>query len=455
MSLTIRRILYISFILLFLIITPLIMLYASGYSLSDGFKVQKTGILIVDTTPNGAAIKINGKAQKKFIDRILKKEKASILSPAKIKNILPGEYEIVLSKEGYLDWQKRLAIKPGESTYIEDVRLFKNEAPQIIAEGIFTESALSPDKNFLAFASEQEILLLNTKNDEQELYALAASPASSSPISLDNKIIWSPDSKSLLFKNKLFSIKDWQNPIELDKIIGSNISDLGWASDSNSLYYKSNSTLDKFNIAANSSEEIYKNFHSNSYLADNGTLFFQQDTPVFTNIIAWDLKNSKQLKSAELPLSKYAFTPDNKKYLNVYDSELQILHLLELTSSYMLLRESISNVIFWEWVSENKLLYANRNEIWLFDLNYRQNILLTRISQEITNISWHPSDNYILYSTPKNIFTLELDDREKYNITQILELEKISDLKLNKQGDQIYFYSENNGKKGIYKLVIQ
>jgi len=56
MNLIRRRILYIFFIFLFLLITPLIILYANGYKLSNNFRLEKTGILILDSEPQDAKI---------------------------------------------------------------------------------------------------------------------------------------------------------------------------------------------------------------------------------------------------------------------------------------------------------------------------------------------------------------------------------------------------------------
>ena len=84
------------FILLFLIIAPAIILYAAGFKLSkNGLAIQKTGMFIIDSNPRGAKIFINGQVQKKFINILFNKNRF-ITTPAKIKNLLPGEYDLSL-----------------------------------------------------------------------------------------------------------------------------------------------------------------------------------------------------------------------------------------------------------------------------------------------------------------------------------------------------------------------
>jgi hypothetical protein len=63
-----RHYLFLFFVLLFCIITPAISLYASGYKINKGFKLQKTGILIIDSKPADAKIYIDNKVQQTFLN---------------------------------------------------------------------------------------------------------------------------------------------------------------------------------------------------------------------------------------------------------------------------------------------------------------------------------------------------------------------------------------------------
>ena len=135
MSLFIRRCLYIFFIIIFLIVAPLIILYASGYKLRSGFAIQKTGALIIATKPKGASIYLNNKLQQDFLKNIFSRTKTFTVTPAKIKNLLPEEYTVKLALNGYWPWEKKVSVLPGQSTYIEAVNLFKNDLPLLITSG--------------------------------------------------------------------------------------------------------------------------------------------------------------------------------------------------------------------------------------------------------------------------------------------------------------------------------
>ena len=72
MTLKARRIMRTIFLLAFLIATPLVSLYAAGYkfSLQKG-GLQKTGMLILDTEPQGARIYLNGVPQQTAIKKLV------------------------------------------------------------------------------------------------------------------------------------------------------------------------------------------------------------------------------------------------------------------------------------------------------------------------------------------------------------------------------------------------
>jgi len=47
-------------------------------------------------------------------------------TPVRLKYLLPNKYEITVSKEGYFPWQKKIDVYDGQTTFLQYVRLFKN-----------------------------------------------------------------------------------------------------------------------------------------------------------------------------------------------------------------------------------------------------------------------------------------------------------------------------------------
>ena len=141
MTLLYRRATYISFIIIFLIVTPIIIAYTAGYryNFSKG-RVQKTGILRITSVPRGASIYLNGQTQ-------------TTQTPAKIQYLMPGDYEIKLTKDGYFDWQKKLPITDNNTTFAEKIILWKKAtAEKLNATTSASSWLVSPDNNIIALS---------------------------------------------------------------------------------------------------------------------------------------------------------------------------------------------------------------------------------------------------------------------------------------------------------------
>jgi len=115
------------FILLFCLITPPILIYANGYRINwHSWKLDRTGLLEIKSEPTNALVNIDelkawwGKPKK-------------IVTPVKLKNLRPGNYNVTLSLPGYYDWHKTLTVWPAQTTIVKDIRLFKKSEPQLLA----------------------------------------------------------------------------------------------------------------------------------------------------------------------------------------------------------------------------------------------------------------------------------------------------------------------------------
>jgi len=452
-----RRILYIFFVLIFLISTPLISLYATGYKISNGFKIEKTGALIIDTKPQGAKIFLNGKIQKKFLKNIFKKNKDFLKSPVKIKGLKPGEYDIKLELSGYYPWEKKLNIYPGQSTYIEDVNLFKNELPIIISNGKYSDFLISPKSDNIIAFDEKNIKLIKENGFKIENFILASSTLENKNFSLKNSS-FSPDKENIIISEFIFNEDRWNNPFSLKKIIGNNIKKIEWMNNDTVCYQKENS-LYSFNISSEINKNILTTQEIDDYFIKDNFLYLIENNKNSSHLNIWDLKNEKYIRKINLPKSKYKFISKNNELVNLYDYQYHNLYLIDPFSEFKPLRETINNIsedII--WVNKNKLLYHNDFEIWIMDFNNGNSVnktLITRISDKIKKVFWHPSDNYIFYVIKDKIKSIELDKRNNYNINKIIQLKNIKNIIFNSKGDIIFFYAQIANQEGIYKLYIQ
>ena len=147
MSKKIRSWLFLIFIFLFIVGTVLISLYASGYKINLGWPPQtgrllvKTGMIIVESRPAGAAVFLDDKPQAIFSVNPWKKQ--SITTNAKLRNIPPGEYLVRLEREGYFSWEKRVRVYPNQATTLSEVNLFRRSEPSQLEKAPRGEISLS------------------------------------------------------------------------------------------------------------------------------------------------------------------------------------------------------------------------------------------------------------------------------------------------------------------------
>lgn len=152
-----RKIYFWSLFISFFVLTPLIILYTSGYRIDwNNTNLVRTGSLYLKTQPRQAEI---------FIDDELYENQTPIL----INNLLPNEYQINLKKEGYHEWQKKLKVDTQQTTFANQVILFKKAVPQLIDK--YPVDILNKNKGEVRIDFGMEVTgYTMDENQEQLLY---------------------------------------------------------------------------------------------------------------------------------------------------------------------------------------------------------------------------------------------------------------------------------------------
>jgi len=103
---------WITLILSFTILAGSVTLVAAGYQFDWQTKrLTQTGLVYLAGEPRQVSITVNG-------------EIAGSRLPLRLAAVLPGEYDIVIEKEGYVPWRKLFTIEAGEAHTETDIRLF-------------------------------------------------------------------------------------------------------------------------------------------------------------------------------------------------------------------------------------------------------------------------------------------------------------------------------------------
>ncbi|MGI8419715.1 MAG: PEGA domain-containing protein [Candidatus Levyibacteriota bacterium] len=127
-------------ILLLLGATVLVILYGKGFRPTNQggvLKLSKTGILSLNSYPNGAEVYINGHL--------------TVATNNNSLNLAPGKYNVKITKEGYSDWQKDFEIKPEQVSYAEATLFPQAPSLQSISTYGIQSAIIDPTGTKLAF----------------------------------------------------------------------------------------------------------------------------------------------------------------------------------------------------------------------------------------------------------------------------------------------------------------
>jgi PEGA domain len=457
MNLTIRRIIFYSFCLLFLIITTLVILYASGYEINwqrlfTPLAVQKTGMTIIYSTPSGANIFLNDKQvqffSSSFLKQVVPPGNNAIKTPAHIKDLQPGSYDLRVQLPGYWPWQRRIDIFPGKITHVLDINLFKKTAPRLLLAAQSQQIFLAPNSKKIFIPASGELFDVKTQSPEK------ISPAGFATATIAS---WSADSNRLAAGKTLFNLKNPAKDLQLDKIIGSGIANLKWNDELDQIYYQYKNSVDVFNLNGETNETIVTENNILDYEVKNKYLYYVVQNGLTAKLKFYSLNDKKVVKEIDLPASDgYQLINPSSKPINLYDQKYQTLYLIDPSATAANpIMETINSVKKTEWINDQELVWANDYEIWVLDLSKNENELITRWSLPITSIIKTKAVNYVLYTTEKNINVITWTPDGDIQVTQLASLDSITSPVFDDNEKNLYFTGKSGNQEGLFELSVQ
>ena len=443
MSYKFRNILFICFVLVFFVLTTIFSLSASGYRISlsalmsgKSF-IQKTGTLAVNSNPSGAKISLINQYNNFFSEEEIIKNK-NIFTPYKIKSLLPGDYLLSFELDGYWSWQQKVSVYSEQTTYVEDVVLFKKSSPVIFfnseVQNINIDSygksiALQKTNQVVNLSNSQEIILSDNTYNVSFLG--------------DKKILVNGNSIFDYSREKYLSVDnlDLGNSKKI-KIIDGN------------LYYLNNG-LHSYNFFTKKEEYVLNDKRLIEYdLYNNGYCYIFSDVDNYV-LKAYSYWQKEPISVTTLPSNgEYeilsSFAPTN--FIYVYDHNFKTLYIINLASKFSSYWAVLNNVENINFIDNGNFVYSSGFEIYSYNSILAEEFLIGRFDSIVSGLVWHPK-NYLIYSTENDIVILDLK-HNNYSI-KLVTLDKVGNLVLDKLGSVLYFTGSINNQSGVYKLLIQ
>lgn len=445
-----RRIIFYICILIFIISSPLIILYSFGWRVDfKNFKLLPSGALYLKT--NQTNIKV-------YLDNKLKKEGGNlpIFNSIFIKNLAPRVYDVKIEKNDYLIWKKRLKIEPELVTEAANIILIpKDIKPEIIAVNTMRDMnfLISKNNKNIYWLSDSSVASPNNNYLELNSFNLESLFLGLTPPTSTKKIIF-PNQKIL--KNI-------------------NLVDVSW--DNNNFLLKANDNIwffydSKKNKVVNLNkilEQILpKLINIEFYPFKNYLLIFTYNNlyemnlenltilpPKLKNILYYKIfKDSIYFISDEFNLSKISIYDRENKIENIMSvkdliyTKLPVFHLefnennkvaLIINSALYLIDEKNKTikpikdgVILTKFSNDNKKLAFTTKDNDLF-IYYLENIIerqpnklteqldkIINFGETPINIFWHSKDEHIYLQLDDKLIFTEIDNRDQVNYYSII-----------------------------------
>jgi len=417
----VRKILFLICLVLFLLVSPLVVLYSQGYRLNFNpptgrIKITQTGGLFLKAWPRQVEI---------YLDSKLVKKTDWFFGSVFIENLLPKKYKVLVKKDGFHLWEKTLEIKEKEVTEAKNIVLWpQNPNFSLVSQGV---------ESFWFSPDQKKIILLNEESEKEgwSLKLYDVERGIQSYLVTEKEI--HPQGAELL--NLDFSVDSKRVSLEIGAAERIKYFDLEIDRIPPTLVEEEPPFVPLDRVIA------YQKLNDDVYYLNN-----------FGHLFKTNLSFESQTKISEKP---FALLPETEYQLKVCGD---FIFLKEGENLYIFNSESKTFEKFFSpfrglRVSPNseKLMYWSDSEIWILFLKKgvipspeytEEKLFLVRLSEKINDVIWLNSD-YFAFILGNMIKITETDTRDRLNIIDFATLEK-PQMFFNTNNQKLYILSGGN-----------
>lgn len=426
------------------VLTAFLVLVALGYRLDKNLTFSQGGLVQFNSTPNSAAVTIDGKLQ-------------GFHTPDKA-NMATGQHSVTMSLDGYHSWSKTVNVAPGQLLWLNYARLIPNsittsnlkEYPSI------SSSLPSPDRHWLLMqmkANEPSYMLVDYSDETKPQYSEFTLPdglfAKKDGKYGTFKIVeWDLQSKYVLIEHDNgdvteFSRVDRSKPadaVNLTKLFSLNIKEAHFSgSNAGTIFAKTDDVLRKLDVNGPSASAALVTGLRDFTVYGEDTIAFTQVQEKTTGDISTQqqivgvFKGGKIMQAREVSADqrlKITYSEyDNHSYLAVTEADgrsVDIIRDVTTTGSSkqanVLTRVNLdTSVDHLTFSSNGRMIVAQHgNEFATYDIETARtyNARLDFGSDKTAQLKW--LDDYYLWSDDGGTLHLfEFDGTNEHDITAV------------------------------------
>jgi hypothetical protein len=427
-----RKIILLGCTFLFLLITPFIVLYAIGYRApkTEGI-VPSVGVLLVESFPKRAQVNVNN-------------ENVGT-TPEDITSLRPGPINIKVTKDGYIPWEKNIDIEPNQVTYLDNIRLFKEQPTVTKLASQISQFSLAPSRKLLAVADiNNSVQVIDIEGQT----VLEATKTFALPI---QRMLWSPASSHLL----VFSGQDIYTLNIFDETQGYNLlnfkkpKDIVWDPliPDRLLIQTTKNDLIAYHITSGATSELAEDI--SSFAPSAKSIFTIKENKIAEISLLGHPVKDYTLDTQD-SIEKILVTPTSNVALIFDSGNLAILtpeeHLLQIAEHVQRAGWSPDGQIIYYQTDPMSIHVYNAFNERLPYIPLHQSQLILRLSRPINEAQWFAGGHHLIYQTDDEIKITETDTRD-YPVTFIVDSTDIGNCQCDVGTDgKNIFYLKKNGE---------
>ena len=423
-----RTIFFFAMVIIFSIIGPAIIMYSQGYRFDvKKFQFVETGGIYIKARPEEVDLYVNDK----YI------QKSSLFTrDILVQNLLPGNYNIKVEKDGYHSWEKNLDIKTKNVTEAKDIFLFrKNIEFEEIKDNVVD---FYLNNNQVIILTKLNELFLYTSNKLDKILNASQTPNNIEKIyflSNDNVIIKTTTGLHYLLENKNIKL-----------IKSFNIDTKNITNRDNKIVYQFKNSIYEIDPREDIPELLSRD-HVDAFTVDGNSIIALRKNKV---VRLYDLKREEE------ELYNFNYYKEGSNYqLFLIGNQLFILedekNLYFLDKENRTFEEKIKATSDLKYTSFfNKIIFYDENNIWLMLLKRIESpffkdaysvIKIGDFNKKIENIKWL-NGSYFVFTLDKEIFISEIDNRDKLNMFSLNEFD-VSNIFFNGNRNELFILNDD------------
>ncbi|WKZ29580.1 MAG: PEGA domain-containing protein [Patescibacteria group bacterium] len=440
-----RRFLRWTFIATFFVLAPAVILSTAGYryNFARG-RVERTGVVVLDTRPTGASISLNGKLQKTE-------------TPTQLGKVTPGTYVVRVEKANYHPWSKTVSVGSRESVFLNQISLYRTDGPiPVITLGSPAEAAFSRDVRYGAAVSSassgSELSVIDTRNGSAYL------PYRSSEDADVFRLHWSQNGRLLLIERTgknpaflLWSAYDPERVRDLSEETGFAFTEAFWAQDADRLYGVARNILYQIDTELFSAVAMGASVTAPTIVNDTLYGIVTDETP---SLVRRRLRDTAFETVAQLPNAQFAPVATDGRRVTYAASNGDHLFTIDPSGEHRTAFEGRGREGVWS-ADNTRLFYWNELELRIHDARTGTDELVDRLSGAITQAAWQRPEWNALYAASGTLYAIETTDRFGRLTVPLATFETIDRFAVAPNGDTAFIFGTRDDISGLWKLRLR